>query len=181
MKKISVITLASVVALSVMSTAFADGKKQEMKHMMKMGSGSMMKMKGGHMMQQLMDGDKDGTITQEEFNSFRGKNFFDADKNRNKSLTLKEFAVMAKNMEEQRKKAMAMAKEKAKQVRLKKHFDKLDADGDGKVSLAEFEAKGNRKFIRMDNNDDGVLNMADHKGKMKKMRMKKQHKMENHH
>ena len=69
-------------------------------------------------------------------------------------------------MKEQRKKA----KEMMMQKKIQKHFEKMDANGDGKVSKAEFDAKGERGFIRMDQNDDGVLNMKDRKEKMHRMK-----------
>lgn len=163
MQKLSLITMASIAALSFSSAAFAG----EGRHMMKGEGMHMMKMKGKHhMMHMLMDADKNGSVSQDEFKAFRDQHFSGADKNGDGSLTVEEFAALSKIMEEERKKAMEMAKQK----KAKKHFDKMDANGDGKITKAEFDAKGDRHFIRMDGNDDGVLNKEDRKGKKHKMK-----------
>lgn len=155
MKKLPLVTMAAIMALSFSANSFAKGGKH-MKHM-----------KGSHhVMHKLMDGDGDGSVSRDEFQAFRAQNFAAADKNGDGSLDDQEFAALAKNMAEKRKKAMEMAKLK----RAEKHFGKLDADGDGKISQAEFDAKGERSFIRMDQNDDGLLNKADRKKKMHKMK-----------
>ncbi len=151
MKTLSLITMASIVALSFSTVAFAEDKK----HSKRMSGGH-------HMMAKKMDTNKDGSVSREEFQAHQNKRFAGVDGNNDKSLTLEEFAAHAEKMKEERKKAI----EKAKQARMKKMFDALDANGDGKVSQAEFDAKGDRTFIRMDNNDDGVLNKDDHKRKM---------------
>ena len=156
MQKLSFITLASIAALSFSSAALA-GDRMHMK-----------KMKGGHhVMHGLMDSNKDGSVSDEEFQAFRDQHFAGADKNGDGNLSQKEFAALGKIMKEQRQKAMEMAKAK----RAQKHFNKLDADGDGKISKAEFEAKGKRSFIRMDHNDDGILDKGDRK--MNKHKMKR--------
>jgi Ca2+-binding EF-hand superfamily protein len=36
-------------------------------------------------------------------------------------------------------------------------FDRMDADKDGKVTKAEFEAAGDKMFQRMDKNGDGII------------------------
>jgi len=157
MKNLPLITIASIIGLSFSSAAFAQNKMH------------MQKMKGGHhMMHMMIDTNSDGSVSAQEFQGFRSQNFSAADKNKDGSLNGQEFEALSKIMKEQRKKAMEMAKQKM----AKKHFDKLDADGDGKISKAEFDSKGERSFIRMDQNDDGVLNMDDrreNKTHMKKM------------
>ena len=174
MNKLSLITLASVVAMSFSTVTVA--QEEEIEIIMK-GDHKMMKMKGDHrmkwkmrgkkhhMMHLLMDADGDGSVTAEEFKDFRAKNFAKADKNGDGSLNGAEFAELAKIKKELHKKAKEMAKKK----KAKKYFGKLDADGDGKISKAEFDAKGERSFIRMDHNDDGVLNKKDRRKKMHKV------------
>lgn len=158
MQKLSFITMVSIAALSFSSAAFA-GDKMHMK--------GMKGMKGGHhMMHSLMDSNKDGAVSEQEFQAFRDQHFAKADKNGDGNLTSKEFAALGKIMKEQRQKAMEMAKAK----RAQKRFAKLDADGNGKISKAEFEAKGKRSFIRMDHNDDGVLDKGDRKRNKHKMK-----------
>ncbi|MCK5424131.1 MAG: EF-hand domain-containing protein [Emcibacter sp.] len=171
MNKLSLVTLASVAAMSLSTVAFAQEEevhiikmKGDHKMMEMMGGHRMMKMKGKkhHMMYLLMDTDEDGSVTAKEFNDFRAENFSKADKNGDGNLNAEEFSELRKIKKELHKKAMKMAKKKKAQ----KHFGKLDADGDGKISKAEFDAKGERSFIRMDHNDDGVLNKKDRRKKM---------------
>jgi len=164
MNKLPFIALISLATLSVSSGAFAQANMQDRMNDKRMG---MDKMRGQHhMMHMMMDANQDGSVSQEEFQSFRSKNFSGADKNGDKALTQDEFMALAKQMQEQRKKA----KEMAKQKKMQKQFQKLDANGDGKISKEEFDAKGERSFIRMDHNDDGVLNKEDRQKKMRKMK-----------
>ena len=157
MKNLSLLALASLMAISFSAAATAEGG---------------MHMKGKHKgMLKLMDVNGDGTVDKAEFKDFHDQNFSGADKNRDGNLDAAEFVVFQKIMQEQHEKAKAMAKKKKAQ----KHFDKMDANGDGKISKAEFEAKSDRRFIRMDHNDDGVLNKEDRAKKMHKM--KKNHRM----
>ena len=149
MRKISVITLASIAALAFSSFAYADGHK------------GMKKMMGKHMMHQKMDVNKDGTVSQEEFQTFRANHFAEADKNGDGALSQSDFEAMAKLKEQERQKAM----EKAREKRRLEHFKSLDANGDGTVSQEEFTKKGERQFIRMDRNDDGQLNKDDRRKK----------------
>lgn len=159
MKKLSFIALASVTVVSFSFTAFAEEKM------------STKRMRGGHnMMHKLMDTDGDGSVSTQEFQAYQNQIFSDTDKNGDGSIDAKEFAEFSRIMKEQRKQAM----EQAKQERAQKYFTKLDADGDGKISKAEFDAKGKRRFIRMDRNDDGVLNKDDRS--RQRHQMKKNHK-----
>lgn len=56
----------------------------------------------------------------------------------------------------------------AMQERASARFDRLDADGNGKVDAAEFSARiaerAERMFARMDRNDDGMVTRDDHRG-----------------
>lgn len=179
MKKLSLVTLASVATMSFSTAAFAG---EEKKHDMKMkGDHHIMKMKGDHhkmkkkhkhhAMYILMDKDGNGAVSAKEFKDFRAGVFAKADKNSDGNLNAEEFAGLAKIKKVLHKKAMKMVKQKKAQ----KRFSKVDADGDGTISKAEFDAKGDSSFTRMDKNDDGVLNKKDrYKGKQK---MKKTQKM----
>lgn len=160
MTKISHITLATVIAVSFTATAMAgDGKYKKHKN----------KMRSDHMIEK-MDTDKDGAVSTDEFKAHRAEIFSAADSNGDGSLSGDEFAAMAKAMQEKREEAMKMAREKKRQ----NHFNKMDADGDGKISQAEFDAGGEHRFNRMDNNDDGKLDKNDRH----KKQYKKHHKKE---
>jgi hypothetical protein len=40
-------------------------------------------------------------------------------------------------------------------------LERLDADGDGKITRAEFDAEAAQRFARMDRNGDGVVDAAE--------------------
>lgn len=161
---------------SAYTQAGEDKKIKVIKHHKVMGDG----MRGMHkkhmkhkVMMHIMDKNKDGSISKEEFEDHRNEFFRAADKNRDGNLSEKDFEKLQKKMKEAHEKAREEIKAAHKKAMKKKHFDKLDADGDGKISKEEFDAKGMRKFIRMDHNDDGELNKADRHKKMKKRHMEK--------
>lgn len=45
------------------------------------------------------------------------------------------------------------------------HFKKLDADNDGKVTLAEVKSAAKERFAKLDTNKDGVIDAAEHEAK----------------
>lgn len=151
LKHLMLTTFIATAALSLSSSAFADGR---------MHRGEMDGAR--HVMHQMMDSNKDGSVDTREFQAFRGQYFTIADKNRDGKLDAKEFSALPGIMEEQRKKAI----EAARQEKAREHFTKMDSNGDGKVSKAEFDARGERQFIRKDHNDDGLLNREDRMGMM---------------
>ncbi|MCF8475191.1 MAG: EF-hand domain-containing protein [Emcibacter sp.] len=160
MKYLLLVSCVSVTAIFFSSSVFA-GEKWTMPR------------KGGeHLaMLELMDADNDGTVSDQEFRNFGDNVFMSADKNSDGSLDDQEFVTFSNIMEEKHMAAM----EKVKQSRLKKHFEKLDTDKNGKISRAEFDAKQDMKFNHMDHNEDGHLTKEDHKKMMDKK--KKMHEM----
>lgn len=63
-------------------------------------------------------------------------------------------------------------------------MEKIDTDGDGQVSKAEFMAMHTERFEKMDANSDGVLSKDEMKAGHEKMRDKmkdKMHKMKKEH
>ncbi len=159
MKKTSLIIVVSLAVLSL-STVVQSQERMGKKHM-----------KGDfHMMNLLMDADKDGSVSHEEFKAFRTNTFNSADQNGDGKLNVQEMAELSSIMKAQKAKAMEMAQKKREAKRAEKHFNKLDADDNGEVSREEFDAKGERGFIRMDHNDDGFLNKDDRQKKMYKMK-----------
>jgi len=49
----------------------------------------------------------------------------------------------------------------AEQARLQRRFNRMDENNDGVITDEEFEQVSSRQFIRMDRNDDGVVNKKD--------------------
>jgi len=89
------------------------------------------------------DGDlgRDGTVTRAEFDSFMGKQFSTATGG-GPSMTQAQFTAL-------------------QQVRYRemndRMFKRLDKDGDGKLTMAEFAAPPLKLFARLDKNGDGVI------------------------
>jgi len=90
---------------------------------------------GEHM--KAVDTNGDGEISKEEVQAFRATVFNAADANQDGALTLDEMIAHHETMEAQRK--------AERQARM---FEKLDADGNGTVSAAEFAARPTMKDHR---------------------------------
>jgi hypothetical protein len=58
-----------------------------------------------------------------------------------------------------------------------KMMERVDTNGDGMVSKAEFMAKHEAKFVKMDKDGDGSLSMDEMKKNMKKMKDRVKDKM----
>jgi len=87
------------------------------------------------------DTSRDGTVTRGEFDAVTAKEFAAAT-NGAPAMTLAQFT-----------------QEEANRFRdmNSKMFKRLDKDGDGKLSLAEFAAPPEKMFDRLDRNHDGVI------------------------
>lgn len=59
-----------------------------------------------------------------------------------------------------------------------KMMERIDTDGDGKVSKAEFDAKHAEKFAKMDANGDGFLTKDEMKSARSAMKKKMKERME---
>lgn len=99
---------------------------------------------GGHHMQLIMqmDADQNGTITQVEIDAAQQQLFSEFDDDNSATLGLNEFEQLW--MQRMRH-------------RMVDKFQRLDEDGDGQVTRAEFDAPLNNLLTRRDQNNDGVL------------------------
>ena len=100
----------------------------------------------GHQMMERYDADKDGKITQAEIDQNRTAwhGEFDADKNA--SLSLEEFRALWL---------------KAKGEMIVREFQFFDADGNGQVTLEDYQEPLSGLVASRDRNGDGVLNRDD--------------------
>ena len=118
--------------------------------------------RGGHgMMRQMMekvDADGDRAVTQDEVDAFRAGVVAEADVSGDGNISLDEFETIYLKMTRER---------------MVDRFQKLDADGDGVVTQTEMDKQFGDIVARMDRNDDGKLDRADHKGHGKKGHGKK--------
>ncbi len=120
---------------------------------------------GGYVMalMERFDTDKDGKITRAEFDEVRARAFGGADADGNSAITLEEFATIWQDLNNDR---------------IVRGFQRLDTDGDLKITQDEYAARSSSFVKRHDRNGDGVVTKADrrtgkHKGKKMHRSMKK--------
>ena len=107
--------------------------------------------KGGHgRMFERMDTDGDGAVSRAEAAAFRAAHAAEADADNDGFVTFEE---------------MRAWREARREQRARDRFARMDTDGDGRVSVQEIAAAGERRFDRMDRNDDGVLDADDRRGR----------------
>lgn len=88
------------------------------------------------------DGNADGRLTWQEFDAFRRQRFDATDANGDGTVDVEEYVVEFDDRMRQ-----ALEQGRAEQVeQTRRRFAALDADKDGKVSRAEFDASGERVF-----------------------------------
>mgnify|MGYP005845394363 CR=1 FL=1 len=96
----------------------------------------------GERMFERLDADGDGKVTRAEIDAARAADLATYDANRDGVLSVEEFAELH------------AARTRDRMVR---HFQFLDADGDGKVTEAEMEAPAARMLRRLDADGDGAV------------------------
>ncbi len=149
-KNIYIIT--GLLSLAVTGSAFAQDDSPDHKMSMR-GHGS------GHDMS-MMDTDKNGVIEKSEFEAMLSQRFADTDPNNN-GITFEEYQAKAdadKADRDAKRAQMKANKAERGSERMKKRFDDMDADKDGKISAQEYSAAGSKMFERMDRDKDGILN-----------------------
>ncbi len=107
---------------------------------------------GGHGMMMNMaeryDANKDGAISQEEIDTNRTATFGEFDADKNAGLTLKEFEALWL---------------KARNQMMVREFQRFDANGDGNLTIEEYQSPLKDMVARMDQNGDKLLNLDDHR------------------
>ncbi len=119
--------------------------------------------RGAERLMEQFDVDKDGKITRAEFDEVRLSLFSGADADGNQAVTLEEFVTVWQDMNSDR---------------IVRGFQKLDADGDLKITQEEYSERTSDFVKQHDRNRDGVVTKADkkrgkHHGKRSEHRMKK--------
>ena len=156
MKKTLIIALAAATALgaaALAAPAFADwngkgGHGGMMGGMMGGGHGGMMGGQGGPFLKlfQELDADKDGTLTAAELDAGVKARYAEANTDGAEGVTLEEFTPWFFKQQQE----MAV-----------RAFQRLDSDGDGKVTEAEATEMATTAFSHMDRNGDGALSRDD--------------------
>lgn len=104
--------------------------------------------RGAERLMEQFDVDKDGKITRTEFDEVRLSRFSGADGDGNQAVTLEEFVTVWQDMNSDR---------------IVRGFQRLDADGDLKISKEEYSARTDDFVEQHDRNADGVVTTADEK------------------
>ncbi|WP_395016635.1 hypothetical protein [Dongia sp.] len=138
------LALLTVAATTLATAAFADGGK---------GPGGFLKS---------ADLNKDGVIDQTEFQQSRDKWFADLDTSKDGYVSADELKAFGDKMHAEWAKKHGDQADKPDAN--KKHGDfsqrileRVDADKDGKISKAEFDAEGSKMFGKLDENSDGKI------------------------
>lgn len=113
---------------------------------------------GAGMMFKELDTNKDGVISQQEFEARAATKLKGADSSKDGFVNFDEYRAYALKEMEQRHQEM-----------MKRRFDRIDANKDGKVSAEEMKAASDRMFTRMDMNKDGKIDKTDHEEMKKRM------------
>jgi Ca2+-binding EF-hand superfamily protein len=102
--------------------------------------------RGGEMLFEQFDVNKDGTITQAEIDEVRQNRLAEFDQNKDGSLSLEEYQALWMD---------------AMRERMVDRFQDLDDDGDAMVTVEEFVGPFDSMVERMDRNDDGQITKDD--------------------
>lgn len=135
LKTLALTTVAATLTFVAAGAALADGGR--------MGWGGKDRHGPGMILTQF-DLNKDGVLTQDEMTEAVAARFAAADADKDGKVSLEEF------------RAYRLAEAEPMRVRA---FQRLDSNGDGKVTREEFDRISARMFSRLDRDDDGSLAM----------------------
>ncbi len=93
-----------------------------------------------------IDANGDGSVTQDEIDTFRASKVSQADASGDGALSIEEFDTLYREFTRER---------------MVRAFQRLDADGDGVISQQEMDRRFGDVVDRMDRNDDGALSLQD--------------------
>jgi Ca2+-binding EF-hand superfamily protein len=96
----------------------------------------------GRMMLTEMDADKDGTVTSAEIKAHEAAQAAEIDADKNGTITVEELVAHH---------------EKMRQQHMAERLKAIDQNGDGNVSLEEYEAAHTWRMARLDRNGDGMI------------------------
>jgi Ca2+-binding EF-hand superfamily protein len=153
MKTVLIAALAGVFAVTAAAPSFAakDPAKKE---------------KRIHRLIKHADLNGDGKVSESEMTRGIAVTFAKIDTNGDGVLSASEISGAKAVLKAERKRAKAAGEGRLQFVkfpakRINKRFDQIDANGDGRLSKAEFERVAERMFKKRDKNRDGYISMAD--------------------
>lgn len=164
-KNIAIIAaVGAVLLVSIGVFAVAQSKSSQQSMVENVGFGGKHKSRGGKRGGQIKalfknaDLNKDGSLTQEEIDTYRATQVANADANGDGNVSLAEFETIW------------LVQTKNKMIRT---FQRLDSDADGSITKAEQDEPFANIVERMDRNGDGVLNKDDRRKRGDKRHNKK--------
>lgn len=145
---LSVLTVATLLGASFASISYADGPRK---------GGERMGMERGINFE-AMDADKDGKVTQAEIQAFHAAKIAALDTDGDGNISAEELTA-----------GREARKAERSDDRSARMIEKLDANDDGVVSIAEMEARGGergddrmaRMFEKVDTDKDGAISMEE--------------------
>ncbi|HBK46017.1 MAG TPA: hypothetical protein DDZ67_06175, partial [Xanthomonadaceae bacterium] len=105
----------------------------------------------------LYDDNGDGKVDRAEFDRSRDAQFARSDTDRDGLLSVEEYLAEFEDRLDRRIATLTQGGDRQVRVR----FGVLDADKDGRMTFAEYQASGKRTFDLADRNHDGVVDEAD--------------------
>lgn len=108
---------------------------------------------------ELYDADGDGQVPREEFDRARAAQFARSDLDGDGTIDRDEYLAEYQDRLDRRIALLAGGSDRQTRVR----FGALDADKDGRMTFAEYQASGRRTFEAADRNKDGVVDGEDAK------------------
>ena len=113
-----------------------------------------------------LDTDKSGTVSLEEFLARRGDFLSEADTDDDGSITAAEIADAMERRRNLR--------------RAERMIERMDMDGDGKLTMEEIDSRGRKRFALLDVNDDGEIAESEARRMGKRHGMRGGHKNMRH-
>lgn len=111
--------------------------------------------RGGYMA--AIDTDSDGQISAAEAASAREQAFTKIDADGDGKISQEEFTANQHKQMQRRQEAMRKRMEEHRQNRAARMFDVQDSNDDGVISSEEFLSRGEKRFARVDRNEDGFI------------------------
>ena len=146
MKALTLATISAISVVAIGTVAFAAGPGMGPIGMGPMGMGTMGVGPQAGPMRLFANADtnKDGKLDPAEITAYRDKMFTEANPSGKDGISIQDFEPW---FWKQHREMMVRS------------FQRLDADGDGKITKAEMEAAGDRMLSRLDRNADGTYSL----------------------